>query len=44
MRWLDAITDAVDLNLGKLQEMVRGREAWCATVYGVIKSRTRLGN
>ena len=44
MRWLDGITDAVDLNLGKLQEMVRDREAWRATVYGVTKSRTRLGN
>ena len=44
MRWLDGITDAMDLNLGKLREMVREREARCAVVHGVTKSRTRLGN
>ena len=43
VRWLDGITDAMDMNLGKLQEMVREREAWHVAVHGVAKSRVQLG-
>ena len=44
MKWLDSITDAIDMNLSKLQQPVRDREAWCAAVHGVAKSGTRLGD
>ena len=44
MRWLDGITDAMNMNLGKLREMVRDREVWHASVLGVAKSQTWLGD